>query len=617
MIVKKQLPTLVMLLPVGSLFVLTSLLSSSVATAQASEPNPLLRTLYSKTDGETGGHGDTENRNVLPLDATWSQVPIEEPPAAEEELLEVEPATQPNSNPSSRDEEGFRVSGYKFEGNLTVFTQEELQEQLKPFTGDNITFEQLLEATAFITRLYLEEGYQTSGAYFPTQEPGKCQEEECDVTIKIVEGGLEEIHVIGTKRLENYIRDRLEQDNALDVDRLKNALQLLRRDPLIENISAELSPSSSAGFNILTVEVKEAPAFNGKLILDNNRNPSVGSFRRQAQFTHSNALGLGDVARLAYANTDGSNEVQLNYTVPVNSDNSTLSATYRYARSNIIEEPFDVLDIEVVSHDFDLSFRQPIIRQTTNKVIRDMFVGVSANRRVSDGSLLGVEFPLSLGADAQGRTRITALRFFQEYNQRTRHQSLAARSEFSLGIDAFDATNNENAPDGQFFVWRGKFFWLSQLNQSDRGLFPGSSLLFRSDIQLTPDSLVSLEQFSYGGQNTVRGYRQDILLTDNGAVFSAEWRIPVFQTKDTRSKLQVGPFVDVGVGWNNASRSNPSPNALVGTGLGLQWEQKIFDDHDLNIRLDWGIPLVNIDSFEDDSWQENGVYLSLEYSFPF
>ncbi|NES18443.1 MAG: ShlB/FhaC/HecB family hemolysin secretion/activation protein [Symploca sp. SIO3E6] len=597
MIVKKQLSALVMLLPVGSLFVLTSLLRCSVATAQSSET----------------------------VDS--SQVPIEELPAAEEELLQVEPTTQPNSNPSSGDEKSFRVGGFKFEGNLTIFTEEYLQEKLEEYlqeeldlsTGDNITFDQLLDATAFITGLYLKQGYDTSGAYLPEQNLGDCQGEECDITIRIVEGGLEAINVIGTKRLENYIRDRLsaDQDTALNVDRLQNALQLLRRDPLIENISAELSTSPRYGFSILTVNVTEAPAFNGTLILDNNRNPSVGSFRRQAQFTHSNVLGLGDEARFVYANTDGSNEVQLNYTVPVNSDNSTLSATYRYARSNIIEEPFDVLDIEVVSHDFDLSFRQPIIRQTTDKVIRDLFVGVSANRRVSDGSLLGVEFPLSLGADAQGRTRITALRFFQEYNQRTRQQALAARSEFSLGIDAFDATNNENAPDGQFFVWRGQFFWLSQLNQSGKGLFPGSSLLFRSDIQLTLDSLVSLEQFTYGGQSTVRGYRQDILLTDNGAVFSAEWRIPVFQIEGISGKLQVAPFVDFGVGWNNSNRSNPSPNALVGTGLGLQWEQELFDNHALNIRLDWGIPLVNIDSFEDDSWQENGVYLSLEYSFSF
>ncbi|NET55983.1 MAG: ShlB/FhaC/HecB family hemolysin secretion/activation protein [Symploca sp. SIO2E6] len=599
MIVKKQLSALVMLLPVGSLFVLTSLLSSSVATAQSFEP------------------------------VDFPQVPIEELPAAEEELLQVEPATQPNSNPSSRDEEGFRVREFKFESKdkLTVFTEEDLQEKLEEYlqekldlsTGDNITFEQLLDATAFITQLYLEQGYDTSGAYLPEQNLGDCREKECDVTIRIDEGRLEAINVIGTKRLVNYIRDRLgaEENAVLNVDRLQNALQLLRRDPRIENISAELSTSPRYGFSILTVNFTEAPAFNGKLILDNNRNPSVGSFRRQAQFTHSNVLGLGDVARFIYANTDGSNEVQFNYTVPVNSDNSTLSATYRYARSNIIEEPFDALDIEVVSHDFNLSFRQPIIRQTTDKVIRDLFVGVSANRRVSDSSLLGVEFPLSLGADAQGRTRISALRFFQEYNQLTSQQALAARSEFSLGIDAFDATNNENAPDGQFFVWRGQFFWLSRLNQSDKGLFPGSSLLFRSDIQLTLDSLVSLEQFSYGGQNTVRGYRQDILLTDNGAVFSVEWRIPVFQTEDTRGKLQVAPFVDFGVGWNNANRSNPSPNALVGTGLGLQWEQELFDNHALNIRLDWGIPLVNIDSFEDDSWQENGVYLSLEYSFPF
>ncbi|MFZ4557805.1 MAG: ShlB/FhaC/HecB family hemolysin secretion/activation protein [Pseudanabaena sp.] len=48
------------------------------------------------------------------------------------------------------------------------------------------------------------------------------------------------------------------------------------------------------------------------------------------------------------------------------------------------------------------------------------------------------------------------------------------------------------------------------------------SLRGKSDRPLVP-----LQQIGFGGQDTLRGYRQDLLLGDNGAALSAELRIPV------------------------------------------------------------------------------------------
>jgi hypothetical protein len=49
-------------------------------------------------------------------------------------------------------------------------------------------------------------------------------------------------------------------------------------------------------------------------------------------------------------------------------------------------------------------------------------------------------------------------------------------------------------------------------------LAPETLFLLRADVQLSPDELVPLEQFGLGGIESVRGYRQDALLTDNGAL---------------------------------------------------------------------------------------------------
>ena len=69
---------------------------------------------------------------------------------------------------------------------------------------------------------------------------------------------------------------------------------------------------------------------------------------------------------------------------------------------------------------------------------------------------------------------------------------------------------------------------------------------------------------------SVRGYRQDALLSDAGMLLSAEFRWPILRSRRMRGVLQLTPFVEVGMAWN-VTGQNPSPNMLVGAGVGLLW----------------------------------------------
>lgn len=89
-------------------------------------------------------------------------------------------------------------------------------------------------------------------------------------------------------------------------------------------------------------------------------------------------------------------------------------------------------------------------------------------------------------------------------------------------------------------------------------------------MQLSPDDLVPLEQFGLGGIESVRGYRQDALLADNGAFVSAEVRLPIYRSRTRRTVLQLTPFIDAGVAWGSSARNNLDPNTLVSVGAGLR-----------------------------------------------
>ncbi|MEH1897854.1 MAG: ShlB/FhaC/HecB family hemolysin secretion/activation protein [Nostoc sp.] len=533
----------------------------------------------------------------IPSPRPSPELPQQLPPPAELFPPSV-PTPTPDEPPLGNFPQTIVVERFEVLGS-TVFSPKELAKATAEFTKRPISLTEVYQARSKITDLYVRNGYITSGAYIPPQTI-----QSGVVKIQVVEGKLEDIQVTGTRRLNpNYVRSRLAIATSapLNRQRLLEALQLLQLNPLIQNVSAELSAGSRTGSSLLEVKVSEAKTFSSQIVLDNGRSPSVGSFRRRLQLNEANLLGLGDSLGVAYTNTDGSNSFDASYTLPLNPRNGTLTFNYGTTSSNVIEPPFNVLDIESASRYYEVTFRQPIVQTPT----QEFALGLTASRRESEASYspLGEQLPFpGLGADEQGRTKVSAFRFFQEWTSRNSRQVIALRSQFSLGIDVLNPTINQNAPDGRFFAWQGQAQWI-------RLLAPETLLLLRLNTQLASRTLLPLEQFGLGGQDSIRGYRQDYLLTDNGTFVSAEVQVPILRLPQIDSTLQVVPFADFGIGWNSSGRENPNHNTLAAVGLGLRWTQ----GDRFTVRLDWGVPLISVDS-NDRTLQENGLYFSLLYN---
>ncbi len=497
------------------------------------------------------------------------------------------------------------VEQFQFAGN-TVYSQAELNLAIASFTGKPISFAQLIQAADTITEFYVNRGYITTGAYVPIQNLSSGV-----VKIQIVEGSLSEIKIeIDQGRLKpNYIRNRLTSklSTPLNIDRLQESLQLLQLDPLIDSIDAELSAGVKPGTNSLAVSVMGADTFSVQTKLNNNRNPSIGTFERSVKLEEANLLGIGDNIFFAYANTNGSNQFEGGYSLPLNASNGSLSFDFRSANNEIVESDLQEADIDIQSRNYNLTWRQPIIQRAKPEVSQELSLSVGASKRASETSILDIPQGISPGANDLGETRTSVISLGQEWLQRNRQEVVFARSQFNLGIDAFDATVDTEEPDSQFFNWRGQVSYLRLLSNPKGTPAIGSTLLLRSELQLAADPLIPTEQFSLGGVQTVRGYRQDALLTDNGFSASAELRFPIARTKKLNTSLQVIPFVDFGTGWNSDNEDTEF-STLLGTGVGLSLQSETR----FSARLDWGIPLINSSS-GDRSLQEDGVYLQLQY----
>ena len=499
----------------------------------------------------------------------------------------------------------FKVRGFQIEGN-TAFSDQELQELLKPYVGKDVSFADLLQVETIITEKYKKAGYVNSGAVIPGQDIA-----DGVLTVQVIEGTIERLSVeVRQGRLsENYIIQRLKRGTKtpFNINELQEALQLLQLNPIIENLNAELSVGTRRDRWTLDIAVNQAEAFNPVIFGNNTRRPpSVGTFQRGIEINHDNFVGLADKLSLIYKNTDGSNDYNVDYNVPFNALDGSFRIRYRYITSEIVEPPFDDLDIESRTDEFKLSVRQPILMTATANSTQELALGLEFARQTNETDLLGDPFPLSPGANDEGKTRINSVRFFQDWTRRTRRDVFAVRSQFNFGLDIFDSTTSAEQPDAEFFSWRGQAQWLKLLDSKSNINF-----LLRSDIQISADELVPLEQFSLGGGESVRGYRQDALLGDSGLLISAELRVPFARWNDGQSSVSVIPFADFGTVWGDRGIVNRNQETLASLGFGLQLSL----DERLRARLDWGIPLVDVVN-RNRTLQEEGIYFSVEV-FPF
>jgi hemolysin activation/secretion protein len=530
-----------------------------------------------------------------PIDNGNNQQPVLSPSSGS-------PSEQTNPTPPDRQSEAnIFINKIEVSGS-TLLKPNEIEALTKPVSGRNVSLDELNKVAALITQLYFQRGYITSRAILEAQEI-----KDGVVKIRVIEGSIERIEVEGAKRLNpEYIRSRiaLGSGSPLSKDKLEDQLQLLRNDPLFSKVEASIKPGTSEGQSIITVRVTLSPAFNDTASVDNYSPPSVGAERLGVGASYRNLTAIGDqLSANYYRSTNGGlNQFDFNYKVPVNSMNGTVQLRVAPSRSRITDPKFSAFDIRANSELYEISYRQPIIRNPREEL------ALSLGFAVQNGQTFlfnDIPFPFGIGPDANGNSQTRVLKFGQDYTKRDTQGATALRSQFNFGLGIFDATINPSPiPDGRFFSWQGQAQRVQRLGTD-------SLLIATADVQLTPDSLLPSQQFVIGGGQSVRGFRQNARSGDNGVRFSLENRIALQRDESGQPSFQLAPFVDLGTVWNNPNNPNKQPNQtfLAGAGLGLIWQPLA----NLQVRADYGIPLVNL-SDKGNNTQDKGFYFSVVYN---
>lgn len=462
----------------------------------------------------------------------------------------------------------------------------------------------------------------------------------------------EESRVPGERTpLGNYIRTQLrpvtgdiptpedaenfEFERPINISDLESYIRLLALEPRFETdrtLSVLRAPSkdeaiSIKGGSILDITVQEL-LWDVEASFNNYSPPSIGDFGldwNAIYFTDYGELAINgrlnldeDTAGSLFSSDSGDiidddlfTSWQVDYSTPaIGPSLGRLNFRVSRDQNDVVQGAFAPFGFRSETERYFLSYRQPVIRSLRRELSLELGFTVEENQ-----TFIGKTQPfrVSLGPDTSGVSRTSTLFFAQEYIERESDKLLLLRSQFNFGLDLFDATSNfSSIPDGQFFSWNAQAQFLKTLGNKH-------TLYTRASAQLTPNSLLPLNQFVMGGARSVRGYRENFRSGDNGIVFSVEDRIDFDLLGSEKLKwldLQVIPFFDAGWVWNNGGNPNQTldPNFIASLGVGLQ--ANLLESERLKIRLDYGIPLVNRKEL-DSSLQDQRLHFSIGYNHHF
>lgn len=484
------------------------------------------------------------------------------------------------------------VAAIQIKGNTILGA--ELAAVAAKYEGRMLSLPDLRRLQDELSLVYVQRGYLTSGATLTSLDGDVLH-------VEIVEGRVGEIRATTDGRyragyVASYIESfgDLQPVNAYDVER---RLQALQNEPHVASVDARLLPGEQKGDAVLLVETHETPPLSARLEANNYQTPAVGAWSGLAEVGYHNLAGRGDDVDVSFRDTEGLWEFFGQYAVPVNASGTRVEVYGSAMRSEIVNGPFSHLDIKADSDTAGVKLVHPFSRDPANLVS----MALAGEWWRSKTYLLGSGFSFVEGPD-DGVAEAAVIRVGADWRRRSARSVIAASMHVSVGLDAFGATQaHGDAPDGKFVSTTMRAQWAQRVGLLD------SQFITRFDAQFANQALLGMEQMTLGGRWSIRGYRENTLIRDNGVIGSLEWRVPFWVETNGRTVLEAGPFVDLSYSWNT-NRGEIGPKELSSVGLGLHWRP--IDQ--VHFELYWGKELDDIDYPGHDQLQDAGVHVGLE-----
>lgn len=492
----------------------------------------------------------------------------------------------------------FDVLEYDVVGN-TKLSILDVERAVYPYLGEHKTIDDINKARAALETAYHKAGYPTVAVDIPPQRVAGGV-----VKLAVSESTVGKVRVVGSRYYsQERILDKLPQlasGNVLNAPQLQTELNNLNRvggggRAVVPVLRAGTQP----GTTDVDLRVHDENPLHATIEVNNSYSPNTSHLRLNGTLRYDNLWQREHSVTLQFQTAPiHPGEVQVwsgTYVFHLDDPDKVLAFYAVHSKSNVST----VGDLSVIGNGNIFGARYVLALPGDERFFHTLSLGV-------DYKNLGQS--LLFGADSFP-TPIHYLPFQAQYGatQRDGHglTQLNIAANFSLRGVGNDAQQFEN----KRFKAQADYFYLRGDVDRTQNFANGMSLFARLGGQFASQPLISSEEYSAGGADTVRGYLESEALGDSAAQSTLELRSRSYAAK-LSPRLQDLHFLVFAEGahlWVKEPQAGQiATYSLASTGFGLRlnaWKA-------LNLALDIAVPLKDGPYTRHGDWR---TQMSISY----
>lgn len=451
----------------------------------------------------------------------------------------------------------FNIFEYRIDGN-TVLPSDAVERAVYPFLGEEQSVKSVEGARAALEKTYHDLGYLSVMVETPEQKVN-----EGIVTLRVIEAPIGRLSIKGSRYFSlGYIRSAVPSLAEGKIPRFDQVqLELAGVNTSADRrVSPVLKPSATPGKVDVELKVQDQLPLHGNIELNNRHGANTTATRLAAQVHYDNLWQLGHSISLRYEiapeRPSDSKVAVLSYVIPAAS-----GPTYAFyavdSRSNVAA----VGTSHVIGNGKILGARliEPL---PVNK--GSFFHTFTAGVDYKD-----FEQNVNLDGSTSVETPITYLPFTLQYSLTLPKSALELSGNFlfrGMVTDASEFASKRSGADTSYFVLRG-------MAKTNYDLGQKWNAMLKAEGQLADGPLISNEQFSAGGAESVRGYNEAEVAGDDGFRGTLEIQSPPWfvEPDGWLKEFQALAFAEGALFWVREALPGQNSRMNIGSaGLGLR-----------------------------------------------
>lgn len=449
----------------------------------------------------------------------------------------------------------------KIEGN-TVETTEDLEKLITLETGKVMNSRELQKNVSAI-----QEKYRADGFILAKIEDMNI-DHAGDLTLKINEGKLEGFAVKGNTKTKDRVilrEMRLKIGEPFDVKKARRSMQRIYNLGFFEDVNMKLNPGQASGSVILEADVVEKRT--GNFGIGAGYSSSDG-FVGMVNVGDTNFRGTGDSVSLLYEMSGDDTDARgfaFSYRRPWLDSKETAVSLRIYNRT-----------YEYDDYDADGNLEEEYMRKysggeiTWSRPVNEYATNFITLRNRTDS------YKSHKSSGNQGDRSTPAWQWWRDANFGTT-RSITLQRVNDTRDNIYNPTSGGRMSLEAEFAGFGGDFSYQKFTAEDKRFFKvgrAQTIALRGQLGYARGTISETNLYKIGGQDSLRGYRDDQFRGTHLLLATVEYRFPIVK------KVQGAVFTD----WGNAWSDRRWPHAIKGSvGVGLQLETPIGP-----IRLDYG-----------------------------